>query len=119
MLSSSARRAIQRSSVAVRAYRPTAAFAAGAKHGKFYHPILVFSPLNRLFPLTLLHLFTLPRSADAHDDHEHHDHPMFEELPFKKSTIGPAVVSCVVGGVSLIWFACVFQNKKHGFPQKG
>jgi hypothetical protein len=43
---------------------------------------------------------------------------MFEELPFKKSTIGPMVFGALFGGVSLIWGACVFQNKKHGFPQK-
>lgn len=40
---------------------------------------------------------------------------MFEELPFKSSTILPMTLGIVFGGVGLICFAVVFQNKKHGF----
>ena len=40
---------------------------------------------------------------------------MWEELPFKKSTVGPAILFGIIGGAGLIWGACVHQNKKHGF----
>lgn len=40
---------------------------------------------------------------------------MFEELPFKRSTILPMTLGIVFGGVGLICFGVVFQNKKHGF----
>ena len=76
--------------------------------------------------LTLFLTYSLPPEyrtwelfiIDHHDDHEHHDHPMFEELPFNKSTVGTVTAGFVIGGAGLIWFACVFQNRKHGFPQK-
>ena len=43
------------------------------------------------------------------------DHAMFEELPFKKSSIGPVVAGFVLVGVGAVWGSCLHQNKKHGF----
>merc|ERR1719469_1626391 len=31
--------------------------------------------------------------------------------------VGPIVCFCLFGGSGVIWGACCFQNKKHGFPQ--
>ena len=43
---------------------------------------------------------------------------MWEELPFKKSTIGGFAVGFLVVGVGAVWGSCVHQNKKHGFYNK-
>lgn len=40
---------------------------------------------------------------------------MFEELPFKKSSVGPVVAGFVLVGVGAVWGSCLHQNKKHGF----
>ena len=43
---------------------------------------------------------------------------MWEELPFKKSTIGGLTVGFLLVGVGAVWGSCVHQNKKHGFYNK-
>jgi hypothetical protein len=43
---------------------------------------------------------------------------MFEDLPFKKSTVGPALAFTVFGLSGVVWGICLFQNKKHGFTGK-
>jgi hypothetical protein len=59
-------------------------------------------------------------SQGGHGDH--HDpnapHPMWDNLPFQKSFIGPLIVGGVFLGVGITIFSVVFQNKKHGFPRK-
>mmetsp|Transcript_8111 Transcript_8111/g.13488 ORF Transcript_8111/g.13488 Transcript_8111/m.13488 type:complete len:99 (-) Transcript_8111:198-494(-) len=55
--------------------------------------------------------------AGAHDDHEHHDHPLWENLPFGKTSTGLMVFGGAFAGVALIVFACSFQNKKQGFSK--
>mmetsp|Transcript_28158 Transcript_28158/g.64426 ORF Transcript_28158/g.64426 Transcript_28158/m.64426 type:complete len:93 (+) Transcript_28158:187-465(+) len=42
-------------------------------------------------------------------------HNVFEP-PFNKMFVGPLVSGIVGVGFYAIWGACLFQNKKHGFP---
>ena len=44
-----------------------------------------------------------------------HVHNTFEPETWKKPVIAASVMAVVGGGVGTIWFACHFQNKKHGF----
>ncbi|GMI47052.1 hypothetical protein TrCOL_g168 [Triparma columacea] len=44
-------------------------------------------------------------------------HDTFEP-PFSPVFVGSIAVGILVTGVGVIWGGAVFQNKKHGFPQK-
>jgi len=43
---------------------------------------------------------------------------MFENLPFKKSSVGTGIAISLGGGVVVTLFACWLQNFKHGFNGK-
>mmetsp|Transcript_28081 Transcript_28081/g.48070 ORF Transcript_28081/g.48070 Transcript_28081/m.48070 type:complete len:97 (-) Transcript_28081:93-383(-) len=55
--------------------------------------------------------------GDGHDDHEHHDHPMWEDLPFGKTGTGLLVFGGSTVMVGLILMACNHQQKKQGFAK--
>jgi len=42
---------------------------------------------------------------------------MWDDIPFKKSTVGSTLLFMVIGGVSIVTFAASHQNKKHGFSK--
>eukprot|EP00388_Colpodella_angusta_P040499 GDKK01050382.1.p2 GENE.GDKK01050382.1~~GDKK01050382.1.p2 ORF type:complete len:111 (+),score=36.62 GDKK01050382.1:39-335(+) len=54
---------------------------------------------------------------DGHDDHEHHDHPMWEDLPFNKTGMAILVFGGSSLAVGLIVGACEHQQKKQGFSK--
>lgn len=43
---------------------------------------------------------------------------IWEQVPFKKSTVAKGVILIAGGGTGLILFAVWFQNQKHGFNGK-
>jgi hypothetical protein len=43
---------------------------------------------------------------------------LFENIPFKKSTVGASIVAIVGGGAGLVYSASKFQNYKHGFTSE-
>ncbi len=40
---------------------------------------------------------------------------MWEELPFKKSTVATGMFAVIGGGAGALMFSVVFQQYKHGF----
>jgi len=43
---------------------------------------------------------------------------MFENLPFKKSSVGTGIGLVLGGGIVIVLFAAWLQNYKHGFSGK-